>query len=204
MASVDFYAGDYISNARFVGEIVGQLHLALAEIESCSQADDLLEQVKHWALPEAKNALGLTEAFCTQFLDEFGALYGKLPQQMIHRDPNPGNILCADAQWGMIDFDLAERNARIYDPCYAATAVLSESFGENNDRWLEVYRNIIYGYDSIVGLTPEEYKAIPYVILANQFVCVAWFASYEKYSALYRRNIQMPHGLMDRMEDLKP
>ena len=42
---------------------------------------------------------------------------------------NPGNIIHADDRQGFLDFDLAERNARIYDPCYAATAVLSETFG---------------------------------------------------------------------------
>ena len=51
-------------------------------------------------------------------------LYPKLPRQIIHRDPNPGNIICAEVQWGFIDFELAERNVRIYDPCYAATADL--------------------------------------------------------------------------------
>lgn len=122
---------------------------------------------------------------------------------MIHRDPNPGNIIYSDDLWGFIDFDLAERNVRIYDPCYAATAVLSESFGQNDDKWLEVYRNIIYGYDSIMELSPEEYKAIPYVILANQFVCVASFSAYEKYNELCSKNIQMTRWLIDRIEDLK-
>ncbi len=203
LASVDFYDGDYVCNARFVGEMIGQLHLVLAKNEDCIQEVDLLEEVKRWALPEAKKALGLSEAFCTQFLRDFGSLYCNLPRQMIHRDPNPGNIICSDDLWGFIDFDLAQRNVRIYDPCYAATAVLSESFGRNDDKWLEVYQNIIYGYDSVVGLTSDEYQAIPYVMLANQFVCVAWFATYEKYSELYSKNIEMTRWLIARMEDLK-
>ena len=66
-----------------------------------------------------------------------------------------------------------------------------------------MYRNIVYGYDSVVQLTVDEYEAIPYVILANQFVCVAWFAEYEKYSELYDKNVQMTRWLMDNMEELK-
>lgn len=203
MAPVDFYDGDYVCNARFVGEMIGQLHLVLSKKQDCVHEVNLLEKVRDWALPESKKALGLSDAFCNQFLNDFASLYSKLPQQMIHRDPNPGNIICSDDLWGFIDFDLAERNVRIYDPCYAATAVLSESFEQNDKKWVEVYRNIIYGYDSIVQLTPEEYKAIPDVILANQFVCVAWFATYEKYNELYSKNIQMTRWLIDRMEDLK-
>ena len=173
LVSGSFYEGDPIANGRFVGEIIGQLHLALAKIDDCVSDADLFGKIRDWALPNAKQPLGLTDAFCREYLEGFAVLYPALPRQIIHRDPNPANIICNDDQWGFIDFDLAERNARIYDPCYAATAVLSESFGRNNDLWLEVYRNIIRGYDSVVHLADAERRAIPYVILANQFVCVA-------------------------------
>ena len=102
-----------------------------------------------------------------------------------------------------IDFELAERNARIYDPCYAATAVLSEAFGQNNDRWLGVYRDIICGYDSVAQLTDAERMAIPYVILANQFVCVAWFAEQDKYAEIFETNKRMTIWLIDQFEELK-
>ena len=199
MASNSFGASD----AGFVGEIIGQLHLALSKIKDCVSEADLLATVRDWALPNAKQAIGLTDAFCKEYLDTFASLYPMLPRQIIHRDPNPGNIICNQDQWGFIDFDLAERNARIYDPCYAATAVLSERFGEDNDQWLAVYRNIICGYDSVAHLTDEERKAIPYVILANQFVCVAWFAGQDKYAELFETNKKMTLWLIDRFEELK-
>ena len=199
MAAHRFADGD----GRFVGEIIGQLHLALAKIEDCVSEADLLATVRDWALPKAKVALNLSDAFCKEYLDTFAALYPNLPRQIIHRDPNPGNIICTDDQWGFIDFELAERNARIYDPCYAATAVLSEAFGQNNDRWLGVYRDIICGYDSVAQLTDAERKAIPYVILANQFVCVAWFAEQDKYAEIFETNKRMTIWLIDQFEELK-
>ena len=52
-------------------------------------------------------------------------------------------------------------NARIYDPCYAATAVLSETVGQDNHPWRESYRDIIWGYDSVAHLTEAERRAIP-------------------------------------------
>ena len=147
--------------------------------------------------------LGLSDEFCQGYLDTFGALYPDLPRQIIHRDPNPGNIICAEDQWGFIDFDLAERNARIYDPCYAATAVLSETFGENNEKWLETYRDIICGYDSVARLSEAERRAIPYVVLANQFVCVAWFSEQDKYAEVFETNKQMTLWLLRKFEELK-
>ena len=193
----EFGQGD----GRFVGEIIGQLHLALSRVEDCVREGDLLATVRDWALPAAKKAMDLPESICKGFLDTFAALYPALPRQIIHRDPNPGNIICAGDKWGFIDFDLSERNARIYDPCYAATAVLSESFPKDN--WLEIYRNIILGYDSVVHLTEAERKAIPYVLLANQFVCVAWFGEQDKYRELFETNKQMTRWLLEKFEALK-
>ena len=190
-------------NGRFVGEIIGQLHLALSRIEDCVSEADLLATVRDWALPKAKVALNLSDAFCKEYLDTFANLYPNLPRQIIHRDPNPGNIICSHDQWGFIDFELAERNARIYDPCYAATAVLSETFRQENDKWLRIYRDIICGYDSVAHLTDEERKAIPYVILANQFVCVAWFAGQDKYAEIFETNKRMTAWLIERFEELK-
>lgn len=199
MVSHSFGEGD----GRFVGEIIGQLHLALSKVEACLTDADLLGTVRDWALPRAKEALRLPDSFCKEYLNTFADVYPKLPRQIIHRDPNPGNIICAEDQWGFIDFDLSERNVRIYDPCYAATAVLSESFGQNNGKWLEVYRNIICGYDSVAHLRPDERKAIPYVVLANQFVCVAWFAEHDKYAELFETNKRMTLWLIQRFEELK-
>jgi Ser/Thr protein kinase RdoA (MazF antagonist) len=190
-------------DGRFVGEIIGQLHLALAEIEDCVSEANLLATVRDWALPKAKAALKLSDEFCRDYLNTFTELYPMLPRQIIHRDPNPGNIICADETWGFIDFELSERNARIYDPCYAATAVLSETFGRDNDRWLEIYRQILWGYDSVAHLTQEERKAIPYVILANQFVCVAWFAGQDKYAEIFEINKKMTRWLIEKFEELK-
>lgn len=189
-------------DGRFVGEIIGQLHQALRNIDACVTEADLLATIRDWALPKAKAALDLSTPFCREYLDIFTALYPILPRQIIHRDPNPGNIICSDHQWGFIDFDIAERNARIYDPCYAATAILSETFGNDWDNWLTIYRDILYGYDSVVHLTEEERKAVPYMVLTNQFVCVAWFSEQEKYADLFETNRQITRWLIKNLHAL--
>jgi len=198
LVSHKFGTGD----GRFVGEIIGQLHLALAKIEDCVSEADLLATVRDWALPKAQAAMNLSDAFCRDYLEIFTRLYPGLPRQIIHRDPNPGNIICSEEQWGFIDFELAERNARIYDPCYAATAVLSETFDADNEGWLEIFRDILNGYDAVAKLTEEERKAIPYVILANQFVCVAWFSEQEQYAEIFETNKKMTAWLLEKFDQL--
>lgn len=206
MVARDFYEGDCKSKARFVGEIIGQLHLVLANMDLPVNDVNLYETVKNWALPNAKDALGLSDDDCKAYLAVLGELYDTLPRQIIHRDPNPGNIIRAEDAWGFIDFELSERSVRIYDPCYAATAVLSETFADGNpsrtEKWLEIYRNIICGYDSVVKLTAEERKAIPYVVLANQLVCVAWFAQQVKYADLFETGKRMTVWLVDHFDKL--
>ena len=207
VASHDFCEGDYAAKARFVGEIIGQLHLILSKIDVPANDVNLYETVRDWAMPRAKDILSLSDQFCREYLETFGRLYGNLPRQIIHRDPNPANIIVSEDKWGFIDFELSERNVRIYDLCYAATAVLSECFDECDqeklDKWLEIYRNIIWGYDSVAALADEEKTALPYVLIANQLVCVAWFSEQDKYADIFETNKRMTQWLLSVFDDLK-
>ena len=207
MIAHDFYEGDYVAKARFVGEIIGQLHLILCQAETSVNDVNLYESVKNWALPKSKNILSLSESFCRGYLNEFGKLYDKLPKQIIHRDPNPSNIIVSQEEWGFIDFELSEKNLRIYDPCYAAVAILSESFDEKDQtklsKWLEIYRNILWGYDSVVKLTKEECAALPYVVMADQLVSTAWFSEQDKYMELFETNKRMTQWLITIFDELK-
>ena len=52
-------------------------------------------------------------------------------------------------------------------------------------------------------LTDVERKAIPYIILANQFVCVAWFSEQDKYAEIFEINKRMTTWLIEKIEALK-
>lgn len=207
MIAHDFYKGDYSAKARFVGEIIGQLHLILRQAKTPVDDINLYESVKNWALPRTKEILSLSESFCRDYLNEFGKLYDKLPKQIIHRDPNPSNIIVSQEGWGFIDFELSEKNLRIYDPCYAAIAILSESFDKKEQtklsKWLEIYRNILWGYDSVVRLTNEECIALPYVVIAEQLVSIAWFSEKEKYTEIFETNKRITIWLITIFDELK-
>ncbi len=200
------YEGDYKGNARFVGEIIGQLSLALEKVDAAVNDVNIYDDLKSWALPRVKDMLNIPESFWNDAVEFFGEIYDTLPKQIIHRDPNPSNIITAEKTWGFIDFDLSERNIRIFDPCYAATAILSESFNENDKeklaQWIEIYKNIIYGYDSVAKLSSNETKAIPYVVLANQIICCAWLSEQEKYKNIFQVNKKMTKWICENFEKL--
>ncbi len=86
-------------------------------------------------------------------------------------------------------------------------AILSESFDEKDQaklsKWLEIYRNILWGYDSVVKLTNEECAALPYVVMADQLVSTAWFSEQDKYTELFEINKRMTQWLITISDKLK-
>jgi len=204
--TADMYEGDFAGKARFVGEVVGQLSNALADIDVLVSEANIYESVINWAIPQLKGRITVSEQVFRDYKEIFGKLYSVLPKQVIHRDPNPGNIIVAKDKWGFIDFELSERNVRIFDPCYAATAILSESYVAGDEsklsKWIQIYKNIMYGYDDVVKLTEEEKKAVPYVVLANQLIALAWFEGKDKFQELYETNKKMTEWIASMWSEL--
>ena len=200
------YLNDYEAKARFIGEIVGQLDLALSKIDVIADDAELAKTVREWAVPSLKGKLDIGDSTMEDIASRFDVYYQNLPRQVVHRDPNPSNIILAEDKWGFIDFELSERNARIFDPCYAATAILSETFEEGNEamllKWTSVMKEIMYGYDSVVKMTESEKEAIPYMILANQFISTAFFADKDKYEELYKTNKKMTEWIARNLDKM--
>lgn len=207
--SGDCYEGNYKEKARYLGEIIGQLHQVLQKYDSdilCNEPN-MLDHIKDWAIPKTKELMQLPQSFYHDYQNVFGELYPKLPKHIIHRDPNPGNIIVLDGRLsGFIDFELLERNIRLFDPCYTATAILSDCYAENSEdkrsKWLSIYRNILVGYDNIVKLSQEERQALPYVIFSIQLIFVAYCDRYDKLSELGVTNQRMLQWLYENKESL--
>lgn len=170
---------------QMLGQMLGRLHKTLKNNGTaiCNEIN-LLENVTEWALPKTREVMELPDGFADSYLTVFSELYPQLPRQIIHRDPNPGNIILSENGVGFIDFDLSEINVRIFDPCYASTAVLCDIFANNTARpeeWLAVYQTIIAGYDRVARLSKFEKQVVPYVVFSIQMICVAYFSGLDKF-----------------------
>ena len=200
------YETDGIKVARRIGQAIGHLDMALLSVEVTVDDVNVLESVVNWAIPTLKGKMILSEELIRGYTSVLSNANPKLPRQIIHRDPNPSNIIVTKDIWGFVDFELSDRNMRIFDPCYAATAILSESFEVGNEeklqKWLEIYQNIICGYDEVAILTADEKKVIPYIVLSNQLIATAWFSESEKYQELYRINQNMTSWIVEHFGEL--
>lgn len=183
------------------GEAIGNLHNILKKKDKNLEVNDnnLLKTVLEWALPQTRVTMeqwgcDLPHEFYEDFIKNFTQLYDKLPKHIIHRDPNPSNIMFYNNEVsGFVDFEISERNVRIFDPCYCATGILSECVDveDNFEKWIEILKGIISGYDNICTLTEAEKKAIPYVIYSIQMIFIAWLNNKEEYKALAMKNRNM-------------
>ncbi len=195
------YNDNRVETAQKYGEAIGKLHKALLKQEDNIDVNDydMFKTVNEWALPETKSIMEqwgcpLPEEFYNNYLENFKELCSKLPKQIIHRDPNPSNILFHNGEVsGFVDFEISRTYVRLFDPCYCATGILSEANEVEGgfEKWPEILHGIIKGYNSICNLTKEEKEAIPYVIYSIQMIVIAYLADKDdqKDVAMFNRNM---------------
>ncbi len=210
----DRFGNSRIEFAKKYGKNIAQLHKALRDVQNEVVPDEvnLYKSITECALPNVRQqnlqwSMGLDEEFFTDYIGIFGKLYEKLPKQLIHRDPNPSNILFEGGEVsGFIDFDLSEVNLRLWDVCYCATGILSEISDievEAYAKWIDVLGGILHGYDSEGKLTAEEKQAIFYVICSIQMICVTYFESREEFKQLAKTNRKMFKYIVDNKAQIQ-
>lgn len=195
------YSGNRIETGKKYGNAIGKLHKVLENQNNNIDIKDsnLYKTVIEWALPETRRIMEqwgcpLSNDFFDNYIENFKELYSKLPRHVIHRDANPSNILFNNGKIsGFIDFEISERNIRLFDPCYCATGILSEAqkIRDGFKKWSELLFGVIKGYDDICNLTKEEKQAIPYVIYSIQMIFIAWLNGKEEYKNLAMDNRKM-------------
>ena len=65
-----------------------------------------------------------------------------------------------------------------------------------------IYKNIMYGYDEVVKLSSDEWKANTYVVITNQLISTAWLSEREKFRELYETNKKMTEWILDNFNDM--
>lgn len=168
--------------AEEMGRSIARLHMAFQECEKQDEfwEKSLLAEMKGWiksTLEESNWELVSERAF-QQILVRLEAVYEYLPVQLIHRDVHFGNFLFEKGHLsGYIDFDLSQRNIRIFDLCYFMLGILSEEekLDITKEEWFVILKNVFRGYQQLSSLTGYEVQAVPYVMESIELLCAAWF-----------------------------
>lgn len=171
------------SIARSMGQTLAALHLAF---QSCQNQltlwdNSLLQELSGWifAQLDADGWKLLPKALFDEVYSALAALYPRLNVQLIHRDVHFGNFLFSGETFtGYIDFDLSQKNIRIFDLCYFLAGLLARETGAQMGLpWSRIVRETVDAYDRINPLTSEEKSAIPLVMQAIELLFAGYFLS---------------------------
>lgn len=165
-----------------MGEIIAELHLAFkkCEQEECFWNNSLLAEMNGWIREsfERDNWKHVNKKVFDEVVTALAKYYNQLPVQLIHRDVHFGNFLFDRGKFsGYIDFDLSQRNIRIFDLCYFLLGLLSEE--EKRDvtieQWFCFVKDVFAGYEGKIKLIAEEKAVVPYVMECIELLFVAYF-----------------------------
>jgi Ser/Thr protein kinase RdoA (MazF antagonist) len=169
------------------GHALDQLHLALAsypdpQVGRQTWHEDLAARVPEWlsdlgvGLPEPQATL-VKRVGRTRGAAIATALQG-LPEQLIHRDCHPGNILVDGTRVvGFIDCDHLCVGPRLFDLAYYAVHHLKWVTDDEaaTQRWLTNLPFLLKGYQSRQSWSNDEAAALPYAMLAYHLLLAHWF-----------------------------
>ncbi len=182
LSTGDFFQAEVQANLQLYGRGIATLHHALAD---CVAADhyqriNFSDHIRTWALPVITKQLHERERQKLEpvlaELVEFYPVYRNLPEQLIHRDPHPGNmVITEDRRVGFIDFEIAVYGVRIFDPAYFALGFLAQGFADPAKRlkWFDIFELILTSYRELNEITAEERKAVWHLMLIIELIFVA-------------------------------
>lgn len=165
-----------------MGEIIANLHIAFQRCEDVASFwnNSLLDEMNGWVKSnfEKHDWKYIKKDDYEDTVLKLEKIYHELPVQLIHRDVHFGNFLFEEGEFtGYIDFDLSQRNIRIFDLCYFVLSLLSEEekIEISKDNWFDFVKNVFDGYGRKLPLSAEERQAVPYVMECIELLFVSWF-----------------------------
>lgn len=201
-----------LTKAYNLGKFLAELHACLAQYPQTSDfpVRNVYGEVTTWAWPTVRRCLsGDLRARLDDIgasISKFSTLYEILPQQLIHRDAHPGNVVfVGDEVVGMVDFDLVRMGVRLFDLCYCATAVLSNCFtkGPVRESWDSFVQELLRGYVQVQPLSRSEGYAFMYMTYLVQVLFAAYFFDAGQ-DDLATQNVAILAWLYDRQNSIEP
>lgn len=180
------------------GQAIATLHQALAsypdkEISRKTWRQDLAGHVAEWisilsdGLPESQATV--VKRFDQKRGAALEAGLRGLPEQLIHRDCHPGNILVQGTRViGFIDWEDLCIGPRIFDLAYFAAHQLKRVTDDEAamQQWLTDLPQLLMGYRSQQNLSQAEVSALAYAMLAYHLLLAHWLMGLQRPEFLAR------------------
>ncbi|PET71267.1 hypothetical protein CN514_07670 [Bacillus sp. AFS001701] len=169
---------------QLFGGIIASLHKAMEKYNGENEfAKRNLYTVYIWAMNEINNGKKINKlnTIFQELEEDIKNISESLPKQLIHRDAHTTNFITKKNELvGIIDFEIAEENVRIFDICYCATSILSEVFSEQTLRqeWIIFVDKLFSSYNSINNLSENEINSVWHTMLCIQTIFMAYFIDY--------------------------
>ena len=166
---------------------IAELHTALAaynddQLRERTWREDVLEDLQI----QLTNLTGLTyhqRVAINALVNQRGELWSsallELPEQLIHRDCHPGNLLVEGLTiTGFIDFDLLCIGSPIYDLAYYAMDLRwMTPLSEGDEAWLGHLSRITDGYRKVRSVSNKELRSFPYMMMSLHLMFVHSYMS---------------------------
>lgn len=168
------------------GQAIAKLHQALASYPDTQAGQKTWREDPAGRMPGWMSTLGEgfpapQAAVIAHMLRERGAAMEAamtgLPEQLIHRDCHPGNVLVQGTRVvGFIDCDHICIGPRFFDLSYYILHHLKWVTEDKaaTDHWLTSLPYFLRGYNSQQALLPEEVVALPYGMMAYHLMLAHW------------------------------
>lgn len=180
------------------GQAIATLHQALATYPDAAVSQKtwrqaLAEQVAEWisvlgaGLPAAESTV-VQRVGQKRGVAIAAGLRG-LPEQLIHRDCHPGNILVQETRVvSFIDWEDLCIGPRLFDLAYYAVHHLKWVTDDDvaTQRWLTNLPHLLTSYRSVQSLSPAEMAAFPYTMLAYHLLLAHWFMGLRRPESIVR------------------
>ena len=168
------------SSASKAGSTLALLDIALATLPEINlpdgfQALPTFGELAHWhslvldplaaveRLPIDRDQSEQIRRFLATVIEKVSGLYARLPQQLLHRDYDPGNILVDDRHvTAVLDFEFAGADIRVLDLCVALSWWPVNLMGTGKE-W-DLIDAFGTDYVTLVPLSEVELLAVPDVL----------------------------------------
>ena len=176
----DPFAGDLKGNGIMLGKAVAEIHKALKNIEDKVDTydADFSHELSSWIAPEfEKNNVSFNDGVMESINAFFNQDYKALPRHLIHRDVHTSNLLFENGVFSYLDFDMSQKNVRVFDIVYLGCSQLVENYKDETrlKQWCEIFRGILQGYNELLPLCEEELNAMPFLFVFVEILFTAFY-----------------------------